>query len=137
MRRKSFRRQKVALILSLSKDDAPALAVAAPVVADAALAAALGRDDRRDAFLPQVGAQPVGIVALVGGQAADAAGRCGQNLRGRAHVTGIARRQQEDAGTAQHIGEGVDLGGLATPRRADRLRLGPPFPPCAERWALT
>ena len=51
--------------------DAPALAVAALVVADPSLAAAHAWDDRRDAMRPQVGSQPVGIVALVGGQAAD------------------------------------------------------------------
>lgn len=51
--------------------DAPAFAVAALVVADIPLAAALAWDDRRDAFSPQVGPEPTGVVALVGGQATD------------------------------------------------------------------
>ncbi len=42
--------------------------VAAAVVADLTLAAALAWDDRRDARRPQVGAQSVGVVAFVGGQ---------------------------------------------------------------------
>ena len=123
----------------LRKDyfDAPAFAVTAPVVADLPLAAALARDDRRDALLPQVGAQPIGIVAFVGGQAADAPGGLGQHRWGGGHVAGVARRQQEDAGAAEHVGERVDLGRLAAAGRADGLRLGPPLPPWAERWALT
>lgn len=82
-------------------------------MADASLATALARDDRHDALRPQVGAQPVGIVALVGGQTSDPAGRFGQHHgRGR-HVAGVAGRQQQDAGTAEDIGERVDLGRLA------------------------
>src|SRR6266850_8287604 len=54
--------------------DAPALAIAALVVADLPFAAALAGDDGCDALVPQVDAQPVGVVALVGAQAADAAG---------------------------------------------------------------
>jgi hypothetical protein len=124
---------KVALILSLSKDDPPALAIAPLVVADASLATALTRDDRRDALRPQVGAQPVGIVALVGGQAPDPAGRFGQhNGRGR-HVAGVAGRQQQDAGAAEDIGERVDLGRLAAARGSDGLCPRPPLPPWAER----
>lgn len=40
----------------------------------------------------------------------------------------LSQRQQEDAGAAEHIGEGVDLGGLITARGTDCLRLGPPLP---------
>ena len=127
MRRKSLRRLKVALILSLSKDDAPAFPIAALVVADPLLPNALARDDRRDALRAQVSAQPVGVVALVGGQAAVPAGCLGQHGWGGGDVGGVARRQQEDAGPAEDIGERVDLGRLAAARGADALRLRSPL----------
>ena len=85
----------------------------------------------------QVSAQPVGVVALVGDQAADPAGRVGQHGWRGGDVAGVAGRQQQDAGPAEDVGEGVDLGGLAAARGADGLRLRPPFPPWAERCALT
>lgn len=43
-------------------------------MADPAFAAAFARDDGRDAVPAQVGAQPIGVVALVGTQAVDPAG---------------------------------------------------------------
>lgn len=117
--------------------DAPAFAVAALVVADLPLAAALAWDDRRDALSPQVGSEPIGVVALVGGQATDPTGSLSEHGWGGGNVAGVARRQQEDAGAAEDIGEDVDLGRLAPARRADALRTSPPLPPCAERCALT
>ena len=111
----------------------PAFAVAALVVADRPLAAALAWNDRRDALFPQVGPEPVGVVALVGGQATDPTGSLGEHGWGGGDVAGIAQRQQEDAGAAEDIGEDVDLGRLAPAGRADALRTSPPLPPCAER----
>lgn len=35
----------------------------------------------------------------------------------------------DDSGTAEDIGKDVQLGGLATARRADGLCFGPPLPP--------
>ena len=132
-----MRRLKVALILSLSKDDPPAFTIAPLVVADASLATSLTQDDRRDALRPQVDAQPAGIVALVGSQAPDPALRFGRHRRHSYHVAGVARRQQQDAGTAEDIGERVDLGRLAAARGTDGLCPCPPLPPWAERWART
>ena len=117
--------------------DAPAFAVAALVVADLPLAAAFAWDDQRDAFSPQVGPEPVGVVAFVGGLAADPTGSLGEYGWGGGDVAGVAGRQQEDAGAAEDIGESVDPGRLAATRRADALRTSPPLPPCAERCALT
>lgn len=47
-------------------------------MADSSLAAALAGDDGCDALLPQVSAQPIGVVTLVGGKAMDAAWGLGQ-----------------------------------------------------------
>src|ERR1700709_1528777 len=88
--------------------DPPALPIAALVVADLPLAAALAWDDRRDAALAEVSAQPVGVVALVGGQTLDPARRFGQHRRRGGHIAGVAGRQQEDAGAAEHIRGPVD-----------------------------
>ncbi len=115
----------------------PALAVALLVEPDLMLARASAGDDRRGAVRAQVFSQPVGVIAFVGDQAADLTGRLGQHIRGGLHVAGIARRQPEDCWTAHDIDERVDLGGLTAARGADALRLGPPFPPWAERCALT
>lgn len=38
--------------------------------------------------------------------------------------------------TSLTIDDGVDLGRTSAARTADRLDVGPPFPPPAERWAL-
>ena len=61
-------------------------------LADLPLAAALARDDRHDAALARVSAQPVGIVALVDGQTLDPARRFGQDRRSGGHVAGVAGR---------------------------------------------
>src|SRR5438874_3946 len=77
------------------------------------------------------------VVTLVGGQAVDPAGRVGQHGWSCGDIAGVAGRQQEDAGPAEDVGEGVDLGRLAAARRADGLRTRPALPPWAERCALT
>ena len=59
-----------------------------------------------------------------------------QQVCGRA-VSDLATRQKESDGAAQAIGQGVDLGGAAAPRTADRLIALPPFPPDAQRCAFT
>jgi hypothetical protein len=107
----------------------PAFPVAALVVADPLLSTALARDDRRHALRAQVSTQPIGVVAFVGAQAADPAGRLGQHGRSGGDIAGVAGCQQEDAGPAEDIGERMDLGRLAPTGRADPLRLCPPLPP--------
>ena len=112
------------------------LAVSLLVVGDFALAVGATGDDR-DGAGPAAGpAQVVGVVALVG---EDVAGPVGAGEQGRrdGDIGDVARREDQREGAADDVGEGVDLGGLAAARGADRLRLRPPFPPKAERWALT
>ena len=49
----------------------------------------------------------------------------------------VAWSNHEDAWSAGGIGQRVDLGGAAATRSADGLFEDPPFPPAAERCALT
>src|SRR5258705_9203856 len=71
-------------VLQMAKHglNTPTLAVAPPVVTDLPLAGAGAGHHRRDALVPQVGAQPVRIVAPVRGRAVDASG-CGVQRLGR------------------------------------------------------
>ena len=79
---------------------------------------------------------PVGVIALVGDQVARACCAVEQQACGL-HVRDMARRQLEGVGPPERVGEGVDLGRLAAARETDRLIFRPPFPPSAERCALT
>ncbi len=113
-----------------------AIAVSAPVVGDLLLAGDPSWDHRRGAGLAQRPAQGVGVVSLVGQDVAGAAG-AGEELRRDRDVGDVAGRQRQRKGAADDVGEGVDLGRLAAARGADRLNFRPPFPPNAERCALT
>ena len=115
--------------------DEVAPAVALLIIVDGALAIAPAGDDRTGAILAQGLAQAVGIVAFVAKQVAHSACTFEQRRCGL-HVADIAGGQHQRVGPAQHVGQGVDLGCPAAARTADRLRLAPPFPPNAERWAL-
>ena len=74
----------------------------------------------------------VGVVGLVGNELSDRAGTLDQ-LRGDRDVVGIARGQDQDAGSSLLIGEGVELAGAAAAGLAEGLLERPPFPPAAER----
>jgi hypothetical protein len=82
------------------------------VVVDPSLAAALA----------QVRAQPVGVVALVGAQAADPAGRFGQDGRSGGDVAGVAGRQPEGAGPAEDCGDRSRPAVLASGAKRSRRR---------------
>ena len=106
--------------------------VALLVVADGTLAISPAGDDGAGAALAQSLAQVVGIVAFVTEQVAHVAGSFEQRWCSL-HVADISGGQHQRVWTAQHIGQGMDLGCLAAARTADHLRLAPPFPPNAER----
>jgi hypothetical protein len=94
------------------------------------------RDDGLAAALRQPVAQPAGIVGAVGEQAAR--GRdAGQKLRHTGQVMRLAGRQAERDGASDIVGQGVNLGRPSAARSPDGLRELPPFPPEAERCALT
>lgn len=52
-------------------------------------------------------------------------------------VGDMASGQEEGNRPAKFIGQGMDLGGAAAARSADRLVEFPFFPPAALRWART
>ena len=51
-------------------------------------------------------------------------------------IGAVARRQEKAEQSSPAVGDGVDPGGTAAARTADRLRLRPPFPPAAARCNL-
>ena len=85
----------------------------------------------------ELAAQMVGVVASIRDEPLETTGRCRDHLGRRLHVAGVARREVDNGGPPEDVGEDLDLGGLAAPRRSDGLRPRPPLPPCAERCALT
>ena len=104
-------------------------------MADRTLAVSTAWNDRPGAGGLQSVAQAVGIVSLVGDQTRQRA--CArEHLVGRPDVTDIAGGETDDRRSPEQVRQGMDFGCLATARRADGLRLGPPFPPWAERCAL-
>ena len=95
-----------------------------------------GRDDSFNAALLEIGWQAVGVVGLVGDEALDWASRGHQFLRHH-DVMEVARRNQQNPGPAGGVGEGVDRRRASAARASYAFFEGPPFPPAAERCALT
>lgn len=110
--------------------------VAPFIVDDLALPVSAARDDGDDLFRPQSFPEAVRVIAFVRQKIPGPFERC-QKAGRRLDVGDVAGGQGEREGAAQHIGQGMDLGGVAAARGADALRLRPPFPPKAERCALT
>ena len=108
---------------------APAILVAQLVVLDRALSGSRAWDHRHDAGLAQIGAKPIGVIALVGQKAPDAARGGHQHIGRRPYVARVARGEMDDGRAAEGVGEDVDLGGRPAPRRTDGLVFCPPFPP--------
>ena len=112
------------------------LAVSGLVIDDLALAVVASWDDRLSSGLAQRSSQSIGVVTLVS-QDVTGVGRAGEQGRSDGDVGDVAGREDQGEGASDDVGEGVDLARLAAARRADALRASPPFPPKAERWALT
>ena len=108
-------------------------------MADRPLARArAGNNRRRTGPGPsQVSAQIIGVVTAIGNQPLQAARGRGDDGGSGPDIACVAGRQVDDRGAAEDIGEDVEFGRLPATRRTDRLRRGPPLPPCAERCALT
>ena len=89
------------------------------------------RDDRGNAALKQLRAQPVGIKGAVGQQVI--CGEVSNQLRHGAQVMGLPGDKAEISQVSQRIGQGQDLGRDTAPRAAYGLALSPPFAPWPER----
>jgi len=112
------------------------LAIGVPVMRDEGFSPGAGRDDSFNAALPEVSSQAIGVVGLVGDQSFDGSSRRQQLLRHH-DVMEVARRNQQNPGPAGGIGEGVDRRRASAAGASYAFLEGPPFPPAAERCALT
>jgi molybdenum-dependent DNA-binding transcriptional regulator ModE len=95
-----------------------------------------GRDVRHRAEVFNLSTDRVGVVAFVCVQDV-ALWKLLEQRCARGAIGDLAPGQHEGERTALSIGQRVDLGRAAAPRAADGLIFLPPFPPAAERWALT
>src|SRR5712664_238632 len=77
----------------------------------------------------------MGSVAAIGDEAANRTDPLQQGPCD-ADIVDVAGRQQQGQRPAQPIAQRMELVRPAPARLADRLEVGPPFPPPAERWAL-
>jgi len=92
-------------------------------------------DDGRGALVDEAGSQSVAVVGGVG----QAGGRrqVGEQLGRDGRVAPMAGTHDQAPWAPEFIDGGVDLGGAPAAGPADGLDFGPPFPPAAERCALT
>jgi hypothetical protein len=103
---------------------------------DEGLSPGAGRDDSFNTALLEDGSQTVGVVGLVGDQSFDRSSRRHQLFRHH-DVVDVAWRNQQNPGPAGGVGEGVDRRRASAARASYAFLEGPPFPPAAERCALT
>jgi hypothetical protein len=110
--------------------------VGLPVVPNTLLAIGFAGDDRLDPTFSEEVAKRIGVISLIGYKFGDSGDQAhagfGHNAVGR-----VAWRQYEYPWTALIIDNRMDLAVPATFGDTYRLRLGPPFPPLAQRWIFT
>jgi len=105
-------------------------------VADFLFAVFAARDDGLDAELAQEGAEGIAVVTFVGQKLFDAGNETDAGFGQRA-FDDVAGRQDKNPRPAKLVDDRVNLAVFAAFGQADRLNLRPPFPPPAQRWALT
>ncbi len=129
IRRKSFRRPNMRSVTLTT-------AIAFPVEGIWLLAIGLVGDDRL-ALSPYEPSPPVvRVIGLVGEQIFRRRKVTGEH-HGSGDVGNLAGCQVEGQGAAILVAYGVDLGVAPTFGATDGLNRSPPFPPPAQRWALT
>jgi hypothetical protein len=115
--------------------DEIALAVGDLVKGMMPFAGRIVRNDRDSPALTQEAPEPIAVISRVGGQATARWNSADQSGRD-ADIAEMSRGHFDGDGASAPIDDGVDFRGAAAARAANRLRLGPPFPPAAERCAL-
>jgi hypothetical protein len=106
------------------------------IVAKALLAVGFAGDDGLDPTLFEPSAKRIGVVAFIRhqfGNTRDQTCAC----FGDGAVGNIAGREHEYPGPALLVDNRVNLAVSPAFGDADRLRLGPPCPPVAQRWIFT
>ncbi len=116
--------------------DGIALAVEDGRIARFPAAVDLGRNVRRGAIALDLSPDGIAVVAFVAMNDVGLWHQIQQGV-GRGAIGHLAAGQEEGDRAALTIGQGVDLGGAPATRAADGLVEFPPFPPAAQRWALT
>ncbi len=112
-----------------------AIFIALLVVLDGTFPVGSAGDHRADTLGSEGLSQVVGVVALVGQQMLGA-GQVAEETGGGLDVGDVSGRQPKAEGSADRVRKCMDFRGFPAAREADLLRLIPPFPPKAERWAL-
>jgi hypothetical protein len=103
---------------------------------NALLAIGFAGDDRLDPAFFEEAAKPIGVISLVGHEFRDAGDQAHASFSHNA-VGRVARRQYEYPWATLIIDNRMDLAVATAFGDAYRLRLGPPFPPLAQRWIFT
>ena len=89
-------------------------------------------DHGLDAKLAQEGAKLVAVITFIGQQLLDAGQQADTGLGLRA-IGSVAGRQDKNPRAAELINHRMNLAVSAAFGQANRLNLGPPFPPPAQR----
>ena len=116
-------------------DDVASL-VGLPVVRNTFLAIGFAGNDRLDPTLFEEAAKRIGVVSLISYKLGDPGDQAHAGFGDNA-VCRVAWRQHEYPRTALIIDNRMDLAVPTAFSDAYRLRLGPPFPPLAQRWIFT
>ncbi len=92
-------------------------------------------DDRRGTSVEKQASKGIAVVGAIGKtqgrrHGADEAGRHGR-------IAAMTRSDDQPSRSAVLVDGGMDFRRAAAARAADRLEIGPPFPPAAERCAFT
>nr|GFC83865.1 hypothetical protein [Tanacetum cinerariifolium] len=116
-------------VLELAEEllDPAAQAILPSVVQGGMVSPPLGGDHRLDAMKGDLGPDCVGVVTAVGQQRFHLAGDHAEQGTEALHVMRLARCQHEAKWTSFAIASGVELGGEAAARAAERLSRPSPF----------
>ena len=116
--------------------DDVAVLVGLLVMADFLLAVGFARNDGLDAVFFEKGSDRIGVIGFVGEEFLDAGDKA-HAFFGHHAIGGVSGREDEGPGPAEFVDDRVDFAVATAFRNADRLKIGPPFPPWAQRWAFT